>query len=219
MALPKVCIDPGHGANDPGTVSGKRMEKTDNLALGLELERQFAAQGWQTVLTRNDDSRIILAHRTSLANSEKCDLYLSVHRNGFVSASANGAEIWLHSQASERYKGWAADILAQLAALGFANRGVKLGHVSGSGEYAVNRDTVMPSMLLELGFVTNERDNTLFDSKQKQICTAIVRSSSKFLDYAYNENPNPVQPPEGKTYTLNVTKLREQGFSAIEITL
>lgn len=218
--MPKVCIDPGHGANDPGTTLGKRMEKDDNLALGLELNRQFLAQGWQTVLTRDDDSRIILAHRTALANNENCDLFLSCHRNGFKDPSANGVEIWLHSQAPQTYKDWGADILSRLAALGFTNRGVKLGHASGSGEYAINRDTVMPSMLLELGFVTSDKDNAIFDEKTKELCGAIVRGCSKFLDYEYNEKPLDPQPPsEGKTYTLNATKLREQGFTRIEISL
>ncbi len=218
--MPKVCIDPGHGANDPGSVFGKRTEKDDNLALGLELNRQFLAQGWQTVLTRDDDSRIILAHRTALANNEKCDLYLSCHRNAFTSPTANGVEIWLHSKAPQSYKDWAADILTRLAALGFVNRGVKLGHASGSGEYAVNRDTVMPSMLLELGFVSNDKDNVLFDEKINAICDAIVRGCSSFLGFAYNEQPiNPQPPLEGKTYTLNASKLREQGFTTIQITL
>lgn len=222
--MPKVCIDPGHGAADPGTTSGKRLEKDDNLTLALELNRQFASQGWQTVLTRGDDSRITLAERTALANNTKCDLFLSCHRNGFTNATANGVEIWLHSKAPQSYKDWAADILSRLTTLGFVNRGVKLGHASGSGEYAVNRDTNMPSMLLEIGFVSNEKDNAIFDNSLKEICEAIVRGCSKFLGYDYNDNAAPPQQPppqhqEGKTYTLNVTKLREQGFTVIEITL
>ncbi|MFA9380273.1 MAG: N-acetylmuramoyl-L-alanine amidase [Acetanaerobacterium sp.] len=216
--MPKVCIDPGHGAQDSGSISGKRLEKNDNLALALRLDAQFRAQRWQTLLTRDDDSHIILAHRTALANTEKCDLFLSCHRNGFVNAAANGAEIWLHSQAPQRYKDWAADILARFAALGFANRGVKLGYRDSlAADYAVNRNTNMPSMLLELGFVTSDKDNALFDDKPAEICEAIVRGCCTFSGVAYTENVP--TPPVNKTYTLDVPKLKGQGFDKIEIAL
>lgn len=218
--MPKVCIDPGHGANDPGAVYGKRLEKDDTLRLGLELARRFTARGWQTVMTRTEDARIVLAERTALANREKCDLYLACHRNSFSSPTANGAEIWLHSKAPQDYKDWAVDILVRLEALGFTNRGVKLGYAGGAGEYAVNRDTTMPSMLLELGFISSEKDNMLFDENLTGICDAIVQSCAKFLDYTYTP-PGDSQPPPstGKIYTLNLTKLREQGFTELSITL
>ncbi len=219
--MPKVCIDPGHGAADPGSASGSRIEKVDNLKLALELNSQFLAQGWQAVLTRKDDSQIILARRTALANSEKCDLYLSCHRNGALSADANGCEIWLHSKAPLKYLQWAGDILELLEPVGFTNRGVKLGYRDNpNADYAVNRDTVMPSMLLELGFITNAPDNKTFDEKLDKICTAIVRGCCNFLGFDYNTQPD--APPEGtaeKMYSLNVAKLKEQGFTKIEILL
>ncbi len=212
--MPKVCIDAGHGGSDPGAVSTSRREKDDNLLYAYELQKQFAAQGWAVVMTRTEDNNLPLATRTAIANSNKCDIVLSCHRNSYSNPAANGAEIWLHSQAPQRYKDWAADNLSCFEEIGFTNRGVKLGHASGSGEYAINRDTIMPSMLIEAGFVTNDKDNALFDTAMSEICDAIVRGCCTFLGVEYKE-----PAPAVKTYTLDIGKLKEQGFSKIEITL
>ncbi len=216
--MPKVCIDAGHGTpGDPGAVNGKRREMDDTMRLTQVLDKLFRAQGWDTILPRVDDNAPKLAVRTSMANSNKCDLYLSIHRNAFSNSAANGVEIWLHSQAPQRYKDWAADILKRWAAIGFVSRGVKLGHASGSGDYAINRDTTMPSMLLEVGFISNHEDNALFDMGLTEICDAVVRACCAFVGVAYKDAAPP-SPPD-KVYTLDAVKLREQGFGKIEITL
>lgn len=219
--MPKVCIDPGHGGNDPGSVSGARTEKSDNLKLALLLNSQFLAQGWDTVLTRTDDNSIILANRTALANKEHCSIYLSCHRNGAIDTSANGCEIWLHSKAPLRYIQWAGDILEQIEPLGFKNRGVKLGYRNNpSADYAVNRDTDMPSMLLEVGFITNIQDNKLFDEKLEAICRCIVKGCCSFTGVSYAEQPE--QKPEGptdKSYMISLKDLKEQGYTRVEISL
>lgn len=191
-----VYLDAGHGTpNDRGTenIKEKRYESFDTLKCVMILDQKFKEQGVNTLLSRTDENGKTLSKRTSEANNAKCNLYLSVHRNGFINDKANGVEIWLHSLAPQPYKTWAANILYQLNELGFTNRGVKVGHASGSGEYAINRDTVMPSMLLEIGFISNSNDNVLFDTKLSEICDAIVKSSCEFMKVDYKEiKPNPV---------------------------
>ena len=212
--MPKVCLDAGHGG-EPGAINGSRTEKDDNLRLALELDEQFRAHGWETVLPRKEDNFLKLDVRTSIANSEKCDLYLSCHRNGSEDAAAHGAEIWLHHLAPAEYVYWADGILASLESLGYKNRGVKLGYNGDPDkDYAVNRDTNMPSMLLEIGFITNKDDNAIFDSKLKEICAAIVDGCEKFIGYEYS---HPV-PPE-KAYVLKLETLKAQGYTKVEITL
>lgn len=216
--MPKVVfIDPGHGGNDPGSVSGARTEKSDNLKLALELNKQFLEQGWGVCLSREDDSGLTLAARTKFANDEKSDIFLSCHRNGAVDISANGCEIWLHSKAPLRYSQWAGDILEQLEPLGFKNRGVKRGYRDNpSTDYAVNRDTEMPSMLLEVGFIANEQDNKAFDDNISSIAKAIVKSSCSFVGVDYME----IAPiPEGKPFILKLETLKAQGYTSIQIKL
>lgn len=213
--MPKLCIDAGHGGTDPGAINGTRLEKDDNLKLALELDKQFRNHGWETVLPRKEDNFLKLDVRTSIANSEKCDLYLSIHRNGATDTNANGCEIWQHSKAPVSFTQWASDILEKMWLLGFKNRGVKRGYNNDPDkDYAVNRDTDMPSMLLEIGFITNMRDNALFDESLHDICAAIVDGCEKFLGYEYSP-PVPVE----KAYVLKLETLKAQGYTKIEIQL
>jgi N-acetylmuramoyl-L-alanine amidase len=218
--MPKVCIDAGHGGTDPGAINGTRLEKDDNLRLALELDKQFRAQSWETVTPRKEDIFLKLAVRTSIANSKKCDLFLSVHRDASQKPSTNGASIYLHTHAPMEYVNLAAGILYTLATIGFVVETDGVTHVKrGSGadpnsDFAVNRDTVMPSMLLELGFITNAEDNKIFDGNIPQICEAIVRGCCGFLNVPYKE-----PEPEEKPYVLKLETLKAQGFTSIEITL
>lgn len=192
----KVYLDAGHGTpTDPGATYNGRRECDDTLRLVNVLNAKFKAQGWQTVLARTNNAGKKLAERTAEANAQKCDIYLSVHRNSMLpTPTANGVEIWLHSKAPQTYKDWAADILKDWSALGFKNRGVKLGYAGGAGEYAVNRDTNMPSMLLEIGFISNTNDNKLFDTHLNVICDSIVKRCCEFVKAPYSSGVQTTQP-------------------------
>lgn len=183
-----VWLDPGHGGLDPGTTWGTRYEKNDNLIYAKELKIQFLEQGFKVISTRTDDTFVYLAERTKLERDNKCSIALSCHRNGSTDISANGAEIWLHSQAPNSYVTWADNILKDLEALGFKNRKTHKGFVSSpTSDYAVNRETNSPSMLIELGFIGNPKDNNLFDSKLPEICACIVKRCCEFLNVKYKE--------------------------------
>ncbi|MEM1486037.1 N-acetylmuramoyl-L-alanine amidase [Oscillospiraceae bacterium PP1C4] len=178
----KIWIDPGHGGTDSGAIhpSG-RTEKEDNLKYALELEKQFRARGLETVLTRSTDVTMSLAARTALENSEGCALALSCHRNGGV-ASANGFEVWLHSNAPDSFVAWGNAICGRMKELGFKDRGTHKGYVTDPTlNYAVNRDTKSPSMLIEMGFVSSDVDNALFDTKLTGLCAAIADECCTFL--------------------------------------
>ena len=66
----KVCLDPGHGAGDPGALLGKRYEKDDVLRLALAVKPLLEAQGVGVVMTRTDDKTVLpIAERCQMANS------------------------------------------------------------------------------------------------------------------------------------------------------
>jgi N-acetylmuramoyl-L-alanine amidase len=177
-----IWLDPGHGGGDGGAGSMARWEKDDNLRLGLAVSRCLKAMGHQTVMTREGDVYLTLAQRTALENAVPCDAAISLHRNGAESPGANGVEIWLHAQAPESYLHWAENILADFQALGFRNRGAKTGYrTDPTANYAVNRDTKAPSMLIEAGFITNAGDNALFDDHLEAMAQSIAAQTLRFL--------------------------------------
>ncbi len=183
--MAKIWVDAGHGGSDSGAVNGSRYEKTDALNLAMEVKRQFAQQGQEVVMTRETDVFLELAERTNIENENHCDLSISIHRNSGVS-SASGVEIWLHHTAPVAYESWAAEIVNGLSALGFVDRGVKKGYRGDATlDYAVNRDTNSPSMLIEIGFITSDVDNAIFDPNQDKIAAAIVMGCLDFLHLPY----------------------------------
>ena len=88
----KVCLDCGHGGSDPGAVNDPREEKTDVLKIGLKVRDLLTAQGINVVLTRASDKKVEIDDRCKIANSAKCDYFLSIHRNA-ATPDAAGNEI------------------------------------------------------------------------------------------------------------------------------
>ena len=171
---PYVCLDAGHGADDVGAVNGERYEKGDNLALTLKVRDKLEAKGVKTYLTREDDSDITLKERCKLANKKRCDLFISLHRNSAVSGS--GFEAWIAKEPKGDEEEIAKKLVQALCDIsGLPDRGVKRGYRNSSGNnYYVNSNTNMPSILLEVGFVTNEADNKSFDENLGKNAEAIA---------------------------------------------
>lgn len=171
-----VCLDAGHGADDVGATStgGARLEKDDNLRLTLKVRDRLEEKGVKVVLTRGDDSDITLKERCKLANRKRCDFFLSLHRNSSVSGT--GFEAWIAKEPKGNEEETAEKLVAALSDISrLPNRGVKRGYRNSSGNnYYVNSNTNMPSILLEVGFVTNEEDNKSFDKSLDENAEAIA---------------------------------------------
>ena len=171
-----VCLDAGHGADDAGAISadGVRIEKNDNLRLTLKVRDLLEERGVKVVLTREDDSDITLKERCKLANKKRCDLFVSLHRNSAVSGS--GFEAWIAKEPKGNEEELAKKLVKALFDISeLPDRGVKRGYRNSSGNnYYVNSNTNMPSILLEVGFVTNEADNKSFDENLGKNAEAIA---------------------------------------------
>lgn len=171
-----VCLDAGHGADDVGATStgGARLEKDDNLRLTLKVRDKLEEKGIRVILTRDDDSDITLKERCRLANKKRCDFFLSLHRNSAVSGS--GFEAWIAKEPKDDEEQTAQRLVKALSDIsGLPNRGVKRGYRNSSGNnYYVNSNTNMPSILLEVGFVTSDEDNKSFDKSLDENAEAIA---------------------------------------------
>lgn len=100
-----IVIDPGHGGTETGAIGPAGVQEKD---VTLEIARKLAGMlphvlACRTVLTRDTDLLLSLDDRTSIANHEKADLFLSVHANSSRSASAKGSETYyLSLEASDK---------------------------------------------------------------------------------------------------------------------
>lgn len=180
-----VVIDAGHGGFDSGsTAEGvTRLEKDDNLSLALATQQALVKYpGVEVLMTRSTDDFISLQGRCDVANNAGADLFISLHRN--CATEGNGVEIWINREDDAVDKALAEYILELLDEVGISrNRGIKFGFRGVEGEsadnqgdsYYVNANTTMPSCLIELGFLTNDEDNTNFDTHLNDYADAIAR--------------------------------------------
>lgn len=178
-----VCIDPGHGGSESGACSNnkKRLEKDDNLALALKVKSALEEKDVKVIMTREDDSTVSLKERCVIANDGNADLFVSLHRNS--SDDGTGMEVWIKDKPSEDEISLADDILNSLvSASNLPKRGVKKGYRNKSGNnYYVNVNTKMPSCLVEVGFISNEEDNKIFDNNIEALAEAIAQAIYKNL--------------------------------------
>lgn len=149
-----IAIDPGHGGKDSGAVGFGLKEKEIVLDVGLKVQKLLEAEGAKVIMTRNNDTFVELEDRASFANNAKADIFISLHINAATSESANGTETyWNEKYQSANSKKLAEKIQNRLIEkLGTRNRGVK-----DAGFYVI-KYTTMPSVLAELGFISNEAE-------------------------------------------------------------
>lgn len=169
-----VCIDPGHGGIDVGAVNGERYEKNDNFNIAKLVEKYLNEQGIKTITTRDNDRSVSLRQRCKIANRKKADFFISLHRNS--ADSGNGIEIWIDSKEKSKDISLAESILNKLQNTEIqSNRGVKSGTAKGENtDYYVLKNTNMTSCLIELGFISDDKDNKLFDKYIQDYAKAIA---------------------------------------------
>ena len=197
-----VCIDAGHGDWDGGAVLeveglDKRVEKDDNLWMAQMFRDALGAYDVEVVMTRDEDIFLELSERTSIANAAEADVLISFHRNAyatgeqFLVSEVSGTEIWLHNSMPEGATELAERMLdAMMEVGGMKNRGVKYGTMGSSKEnYAINRESNMTSMIVELGFVTSNADNAAYDEYGKAYAEAMAKVVYEWLE-AQGNNVN-----------------------------
>lgn len=157
-----VIVDAGHGGKDAGASSKK--EKYEEKALTLEtaqlISKYLEDLGYKTLLTRKQDIYVPLDTRAEIANSVDADLFVSIHYNYSPSQEAEGIEVYyykeLKAQPSGRIvesKELGQEVLKKIVKFtGAQSRGVK------QANFAVVRETKMPAILIEAGFLSNPQE-------------------------------------------------------------
>lgn len=164
----RICIDAGHGGYDPGAVGQKlTYEKSNNLAVALLLKDKLEKHGFNIILTRNSDlvpwnMNNDLTSRCNIANNNACNIFISIHNDASENTTANGTTTFIYSLGGESEK--VANLVQKelVNKLGTYNRGVR------TANYTVLVKTIMPAILVELGFISNAKEEELLRSKEYQ---------------------------------------------------
>ncbi|HFI0793378.1 TPA: GBS Bsp-like repeat-containing protein, partial [Streptococcus suis] len=187
-----IYIDPGHGGVDSGASYGGVYEKNLALSVANKLKENLIQLGYQVLMTRTADYNVdFKTERSKMANQSNADLFISIHFNatGLASSNATGIETyWYQYDPEYQPKINAAmhndptrlaesEILANqvqaslISGTGAVNRGVR------RETFAVLRETAIPAILVELGFMDNQSDLQMIkqDSYQTKLAIALAQ--------------------------------------------
>lgn len=151
----KIFIDPGHGGYDSGAVGYGLKEKDLTLKIAKKIRDMLSRYSNVVVkLSREDDRYLSLSQRAKMANDWNADIFISIHINSATNKSAAGFETFIYngnvSQATISNQNVIhADVVK---AIGLRDRGKKRAN------FAVLRQTKMPGLLTENGFISNAND-------------------------------------------------------------
>ena len=192
----KVYLDVGHGGKDSGAVGiGGRLEKDDCQRLTDLVVDLLEKSGITTIVNTNPDET--LQQVATQANNEKADIFISIHRNAFDDPNANGLEVFTFTNPRETTKNNAQIMYNKLMAVTSEMRGRGLKEAN----YYVLKYTAMPAMLLEVGFVTNQHDNDLFDKYIFDYATAIAQAICQIGNVPFLDKPTQIYTVQIGKYT------------------
>lgn len=164
-----VSIDAGHGGMDSGAVYGDREEKDDVLRLAMAVGAILEHNGVNVSYVRTDDTYETPFKKAQDANASGADLFISIHRNSGVTPNTySGIQSLVYKDSGIR-KELAEAINQNLEMLGFKNLGIEE-----RPNLVVLKRTGMPAVLLEVGFINNDEDNRIFDTRFNEIAQAIA---------------------------------------------
>jgi len=175
---PLIVLDAGHGGSDVGAPYNGCNEKDIDLAITLKLGALLTSAGYRVEYTRTADTTVSLADRAGLANTLNADIFVCIHANAYApKPEVSGLETY-YLIGGERSKTLAADIHnAILASVDVTDRGVR------TANYYVLKNTLMPAVLVETGYVTNAEECARLndESYQQQLAEAITHGIQTYF--------------------------------------
>ncbi|MGD1921764.1 MAG: N-acetylmuramoyl-L-alanine amidase [Pleurocapsa sp.] len=176
---PRIIIDPGHGGHDPGTIGiGGFREKDLVLPISLDVTEILRKQDIEVIMTRDTDDFISLEGRTDMANELNADLFVSIHANAINLSrpDVNGLETYYYKSKNGRRL---AEIIhwSILNGVNIDNRGIR------QARFFVLRHSVMPAVLVEVGFLTGAVDSSRLKNPnhRRQMAEAIARGIIEYI--------------------------------------
>ena len=171
-----IMIDPGHGGRDPGAVGNGLQEKEINLFISRRLQSTLEQRGYRVALTRNRDAEVDLQPRVDIAERANATIFVSIHANA-ISLSrpeVNGLETYYFSSGRNLARAIHSSVLRSTD---LRDRGVR------QARFYVLRNTSMPAVLVETGFITGREDSNRFRSNaaREQIADAIAQGIIDYL--------------------------------------
>lgn len=173
----RVFINPGHAPNgnpDPGAINKNNGAQEWEIAKDVAnlLRDELEWRGYNVELLQSDDLQEICDE----ANWSDADIFVSIHCNAFPAEAAHGTETWYYASSAKSMKLATAVQANIIKDLNTVDRGIKATY----GLYVL-KHTVMPAVLVELAFITNNNDCELLLSRQAKFANAIANGIADYV--------------------------------------
>ncbi|MFY4774796.1 SH3 domain-containing protein [Metabacillus sp. RGM 3146] len=157
-----IVIDPGHGGYDSGTIGyNGTLEKSVTLETATLLYNKLRAAGANVIMTRSTDTYVSLQSRVETSDANRADAFVSMHYDSTLDSSVKGFTCYYYN--TEKDQALAEAVHSELASQSpSSDRGIRFGN------FHVLRENHEPSILLELGYLSNSTEEMILSSDQYQ---------------------------------------------------
>ncbi|NLY51344.1 MAG: hypothetical protein GX063_00350 [Firmicutes bacterium] len=177
LAGKTVVLDPGHGGDDPGVISGDLIESEFTWDVARRLGGLLMLSGALVTSTRQQGETVSLPQRVTMIEEVRPDLLISIHFNSFLCSEHNGLETYWYSN-------WLARQLAEyvhrgiLEEIDIPNRGVR------ESAFHILRHSPAVSVLIKLGFATGAGDQYVLKDSwlRERAALGIFRGIRDFIE-------------------------------------
>lgn len=190
-----ILIDPGHGGYDGGAEGKSGIKEKDiNLKISLKLKDILEAKGFNVVMTREDDRALLndgkrigtkkaqdIANRCKIKQDSNADAFISIHQNHFPQGKYYGSQVWYSKSKGS----------SELARITQENLKIDINAENKRVEKPARDDykiltcsDIMPSILVECGFLSNYEEEKLLQDEnyQQKIADSLAKSISNYLE-------------------------------------
>jgi N-acetylmuramoyl-L-alanine amidase len=191
-----IVIDAGHGGFDAGASGRITNVREDvlNLIVAKKLQRLFEINGFRVIMTREDDKAVASTKRNDMKKREQIieetdpDLVISIHMNKFKDSSVSGPMAFYYEKSEE------GKILARLIQeqLNEYLQPPK-PRTFKPENYFMLRHGECPCILVECGFLSNEREEQLLqtDEYQEKCAKAIYKGVDAYFEQRFGSDITP----------------------------
>lgn len=198
-----IVIDPGHGGKDPGARSLTKpplLEKRLTLSCAHIVKHSLEALGYKPLMTRKGDQSLTLDDRVEFAQANQPDIFVSIHFNSAPNSDAQGIEVFYFPSKEDTKRAKRSEELAHailrrsIEWTGAENRRVK------SGDFKVIRQSDVPAILIEGGFLTNDEELAKLKNPHylKRLALGIAKGIDDYLTKNRKRLSLPVQSAQAK---------------------
>jgi N-acetylmuramoyl-L-alanine amidase/Mannosyl-glycoprotein endo-beta-N-acetylglucosaminidase len=205
----RIMISAGHGgiengSRDPGTVVDGVTEAREMILLRDLIVQNLRSRNYEALAVPDDLS---MQQTLDWVNSRATvgDIALEIHANAFSDTTTRGVAVFYLANNDERKA--QAEVLLQTyirRAPQIPSRGAKPDTQTGLGKLAFCREIVIPSLLMEVGLLTNADDRRILQSQRQDIALGIAEGLATWSRGGSSPSPAPTPTPGGTYPDCNI---------------